>query len=361
MALRWRGDQQQRPVGHPGDRPACRAWQVRPLVRVRRAGHGSRGPPVIPVSVRADDAHLGPERLDAAHRPRRHRVDQLRRALPRRPNLRLPRPHHQGPGGLERGDELGEQGRAQLQPRSPHGARPALRGRSGIRRRREGPLGLLGGRRDRGGQSDRSLHRPVEGPPARPSWPVLPGKGPHQYSRCPQGHPVIIQAGGSEAGLELAARTADVVFSVVQELSAARRAYRDLKGRMAKYGRTPDQITVLPGVMPIIGSTEAEARDKLSRLQSWLTPTNALTLVTSRIGYDVTGFPLDGPVPAPPPDASSRTFSHVLYETARRENMTLRDLYNLTAAARGHWVLCGTRSEERRVGKECSLTCRSRW
>jgi alkanesulfonate monooxygenase SsuD/methylene tetrahydromethanopterin reductase-like flavin-dependent oxidoreductase (luciferase family) len=56
----------------------------------------------------------------------------------------------------------------------------------------------------------------------------------------------------------------------------------------------------------------------------------------------VTGFPLDGPVPAPPPDASSQTFSRVLYETARRENMTLRDLYNLTAAARGHWVLCGT-------------------
>jgi N-acetyl-S-(2-succino)cysteine monooxygenase len=75
-------------------------------------------------------------------------------------------------------------------------------------------------------------------------------KGPINMARCPQGHPVIIQAGGSEAGLELAARTADVVFSVVQELSAARRAYRDLKGRMAKYGRTPDQITVLPGVMP---------------------------------------------------------------------------------------------------------------
>src|SRR5437016_4970155 len=111
---------------------------------------------------------------------------------------------------------------------------------------------------------------------------------------------------------------------------------------MAKYGRTPEQITVLPGVMPIIGSTEAEARDKLSLLQSWLTPTNALTLVTSRIGYDVTGFPLDGPVPAPPPDASSQTFHYVLYEMARRENMTLRDLYNLTAAARGHWVLCGT-------------------
>jgi FMN-dependent oxidoreductase (nitrilotriacetate monooxygenase family) len=167
-------------------------------------------------------------------------------------------------------------------------------------------------------------------------------KGPINMARCPQGHPVIIQAGGSEAGLELAARTADVVFSVVQELSSAKIAYRDLKTRVARHGRTPEQVAVLPGVMPIIGSTEVEARDKLSRLQSWLTPTNALTLVTSRLGYDVTGFPLDGPVPAPPPADVSHAFSRVLYEHARRENMTLRDLYNLTAAARGHWVLCGT-------------------
>src|SRR5262249_40825884 len=81
---------------------------------------------------------------------------------------------------------------------------------------------------------------------------------------------------------------------------------------------------------------------KLSKLQSWLTPTNALTLVTSRIGYDVSGYPLDGPVPPPPPSEGGRTFHHVLYEKARRENMTLRDLYNLTAAARGHWGLCRT-------------------
>ena len=167
-------------------------------------------------------------------------------------------------------------------------------------------------------------------------------KGPMSMARSPQGHPVIIQAGGSESGLELAARTADVVFSVVQELDGAKAAYGNLKSRLAKYGRTPDRIAVLPGVMPIIGSTEAEARDKLSLLQSWLTPTNALTLVTSRIGYDVTGFPLDAPVPAPPSGGNSQTFSRVLYDYARRENMTLRDLYNLTAAARGHWVLCGT-------------------
>jgi N-acetyl-S-(2-succino)cysteine monooxygenase len=168
-------------------------------------------------------------------------------------------------------------------------------------------------------------------------------KGPINMARSPQGHPVIIQAGGSPSGLDLAARTADVVFSVVQELPSARAAYADLKGRMAKYGRTPDQLAVLPGVMPIIGRTEAEAKEKLSRLQSWLTPTNALVLVSGRIGYDVTGYPLDGPVPAPPPgETGSQTFHKVLFEAARQQNMTLRDLYNLTAAARGHWVVCGT-------------------
>lgn len=167
-------------------------------------------------------------------------------------------------------------------------------------------------------------------------------RGPLNMARCPQGHPVIIQAGGSPSGLELAARTADVVFSVVQELAPAKAAYADLKGRMARYGRAPDEIAVLPGVMPIIGASEAEAREKLAKLQSWITPTNAVTLVASRIGYDVSGHDLDGPVPPPPKSEGSRTFHNVLYEMARRENMTLRDLYNLTAAARGHWVITGT-------------------
>src|SRR3954468_21986353 len=85
-------------------------------------------------------------------------------------------------------------------------------------------------------------------------------KGPVNMARSPQGYPVIIQAGGSPSGLDLAARTADVVFSVVQELEPAKNAYADLKARMAKFGRAPHEISVLPGVMPIVGASEAEAR-----------------------------------------------------------------------------------------------------
>src|SRR5205823_6115586 len=150
-------------------------------------------------------------------------------------------------------------------------------------------------------------------------------KGPMNIARRPVWHPVIIQAGGSPSGLELAARTADVVFSVVQELESAKQAYADLKGHMAKYGRSPEHLAVLPGVMPIVGRTEAEAKDKLDLLQSWLTPTNALVLVSGRIGYDVTGYDLDGPVPAPPPgETGSQTFHKVLADAARHQNMTLR-------------------------------------
>jgi alkanesulfonate monooxygenase SsuD/methylene tetrahydromethanopterin reductase-like flavin-dependent oxidoreductase (luciferase family) len=101
-------------------------------------------------------------------------------------------------------------------------------------------------------------------------------------------------------------------------------------------------MAILPGVMPIVGRTDAEAKAQLDRLQSWLTPTNALTLVSNRIGHDISGYPLDGPIPALPPSNNSQSFARTLLDLARREKMTLRDLYNITAAARGHWVICGT-------------------
>ena len=85
-------------------------------------------------------------------------------------------------------------------------------------------------------------------------------RGPLNVSRSPQGRPVVAQAGSSETGRELAAKTADVVFTAQTELADARDFYADVKGRTARYGRTPDDVKIMPGITPVIGRTQAEAR-----------------------------------------------------------------------------------------------------
>ncbi|MDX2159456.1 MAG: LLM class flavin-dependent oxidoreductase [Hyphomicrobiaceae bacterium] len=168
-------------------------------------------------------------------------------------------------------------------------------------------------------------------------------RGPLNMERPATGEPLLIQAGGSDPGQELSARVADIVFSVVNgDKHEAKAAYDGLKARLPKYGRAPEDLVLMPGVMPIIGRTEAEAKSQLDRLQGWVSPTNALRLVSVRLGLDLSGYPLDAPVPELPPDANSQSFARTLFAMARRQNMTLRDLYNIAAAARGHWVLCGT-------------------
>ena len=169
-------------------------------------------------------------------------------------------------------------------------------------------------------------------------------KGPLNIERSRYGDPLIIQAGGSAPGQELSARTADLVFSVVNgDRESAKAAYDSLKARVVKHGRAPDAVSILPGLMPIIGESNEAAKEQLDKLQSWLTPTNALALVSNRIGHDISRYPLDGPVPEFPAATNrGQSFSVALLDMARREKMTLRDLYNVTAAARGHWVLCGT-------------------
>lgn len=167
-------------------------------------------------------------------------------------------------------------------------------------------------------------------------------RGPLNIPRTPQGRPLILQAGGSAPGLDLAARTADVVFSVVQQVEEAREQYAALKGRLPAQGRRAEDVAVLPGVMPVVGRTEREALDKLAALQSFVDSSNALQLLSDRFGTDMSRFDLDGPVPALELPDTYHSFARALLGKAQREGMSLRDLYNLTAAARGHWVLCGS-------------------
>jgi len=168
-------------------------------------------------------------------------------------------------------------------------------------------------------------------------------RGPLNIPRSAQGHPVVVQAGSSVPGRELAARTAEIVFTLQQTQSAAAAFCADLKGRMAKYGRHPDQLKVMPGLFIMVGRTEAEAREKYEELQSLVHPKVGLSLLSNLIGgFDLSEYPLDGPLPELPKTNSGQSHQNALVDRARRDGLTIRQLYLATVGGRGHWELVGT-------------------
>ncbi|MDM9624717.1 LLM class flavin-dependent oxidoreductase [Rhizobium sp. S152] len=168
-------------------------------------------------------------------------------------------------------------------------------------------------------------------------------RGPLNVARSPQGHPVLVQAGSSEPGKELAARTAEVVFTAHQTFDDARTFYADLKGRLGKYGRHPDDLKVMPGIFPVIGRTIAEAEEKFEEIQELIHPVVGLALLSGMTGgVDLSTYPLDGPVPALPETNASKSRQRLLLDLAHRENLTIRQLYLRIAGARGHRQIVGT-------------------
>lgn len=168
-------------------------------------------------------------------------------------------------------------------------------------------------------------------------------RGPLNVGRSPQGHPVIVQAGASEDGKELAAATAEVIFAAQQTLADAQGFYADVKGRMARYGRDPDHLKIMPGIFPVVAPTESEARAKFDYYQSLIHPEIGLAqLQTVLGGFDLSGYPLDGPLPPLPETNGPKSRRELMIDLARRENLTIRDLYLRIAGARGHWQVVGT-------------------
>jgi N-acetyl-S-(2-succino)cysteine monooxygenase len=167
-------------------------------------------------------------------------------------------------------------------------------------------------------------------------------KGPLNVSRPPQGYPVIIQAGASETGKDLAASIAEVVFAVQQDMQVSRKLVDDLRARAEKFGRNPDHLKVLPGVCPIIGESEADAKAKLRMLGEFSDPASALKVLSERLGQDLSSYPLDGPVPTLPPSTIMQGHAVTLSALAKKNNMTLRELRDYAAAAMGHRLLIGT-------------------
>jgi FMN-dependent oxidoreductase (nitrilotriacetate monooxygenase family) len=171
--------------------------------------------------------------------------------------------------------------------------------------------------------------------------------GPLNISRPPQGYPVIVQAGASDAGRELAARTAEVIFTAWQTLEEAQAFYRDVKGRLARYGRHPDELKIMPGISPVVGRTHEEAQAKLRSLQELIHPAVGLNILQRYFpGVDLTNYDLDGP---PPPFAQSTNGNTsrlaLVSELAQREKLTLRQIYERLAGARGHRVVVGSPQE----------------
>lgn len=172
-------------------------------------------------------------------------------------------------------------------------------------------------------------------------------KGTLDAPSTPQGHPVIVQAGSSEAGKELAAKTAEVIFTAWQTLEDAQAFYKDVKGRLAKYGRNPEDLKILPGAFIVVAETEEEAIAKHQQLNNYITPEVGLAYLSGFTGVDLSEHDFEGPIPDFNGQQIDGTNPNIRTSIVKgiveaKGLTTLRELYNNIAGARGHREIIGT-------------------
>nr|WP_296769352.1 LLM class flavin-dependent oxidoreductase [Rhodococcus sp. (in: high G+C Gram-positive bacteria)] len=165
-------------------------------------------------------------------------------------------------------------------------------------------------------------------------------------ARSPQGYPLLVQAGSSTDGRAFAAQYAEAIFTAQQTLADAQEFYSDIKARTLTFGRDPEAIKVLPGIVPVIGSTEAEAQAKDAELESYIVHEFAQRQLAELLKVPLEELPLDGPLPADlPPEASiegAKSRYTLIVDLARRENLTVRQLIGRLGGGRGHRTFTGT-------------------
>jgi FMN-dependent oxidoreductase (nitrilotriacetate monooxygenase family) len=171
---------------------------------------------------------------------------------------------------------------------------------------------------------------------------VLDHKGPHFSVRGPlniarpvQGWPVIVQAGASEAGRQIAAETAEMVFAAGGPMADAQRFYADVKGRMEAAGRNRDHMKILPGALVVVGETMEEARRKRDLLDSLVHPDSGMGSLSIALGCDASQFDLDGPLPEIPETNQSKSSRQRVVDRARRDNLTVRQLAQIAGGYGG--------------------------
>jgi FMN-dependent oxidoreductase (nitrilotriacetate monooxygenase family) len=156
--------------------------------------------------------------------------------------------------------------------------------------------------------------------------PYLSVRGPLNIARPIQGWPVVVQAGASEAGRQLAAETAEVVFAAGSRLADGQAFYKDVKSRMEAFGRDRDHLKILPGAFVVVGSTVEEAREKRARLDSLVHYESAIASLSIALGHDASRFDPDAPLPEIPETNASQSARERVIALGRRDGLTVRQL-----------------------------------
>jgi FMN-dependent oxidoreductase (nitrilotriacetate monooxygenase family) len=151
-------------------------------------------------------------------------------------------------------------------------------------------------------------------------------RGPLNIARPVQGWPVIVQAGSSEAGKQIAAETAEAVFAAPRTLDDGKRFYADIKGRMQKLGRDPHHLKILPAAFVVVGDTLEEAAETRARLDTFVHYDSGIASLSIALGHDVSGFDPDGPLPEIPDTNASKSARQRVLDWAREEQLTIRQL-----------------------------------
>jgi FMN-dependent oxidoreductase (nitrilotriacetate monooxygenase family) len=167
-------------------------------------------------------------------------------------------------------------------------------------------------------------------------------RGPLNIPRGPQRYPVLFQAGTSPAGIDLAAGCADAIFTVQQSMESGRAFAAQVRAAAIRHDRDPGSLLVLPGIVPYLGSTEAEATRFKQELDDLADPDRGLADLSIMLGLDLTDSAIDGPVPNLEGGSKRDGRANVLREIGRRDGMTLRQLIRQTGGSRGHQILVGT-------------------
>jgi FMN-dependent oxidoreductase (nitrilotriacetate monooxygenase family) len=150
--------------------------------------------------------------------------------------------------------------------------------------------------------------------------------GPLNIARPVQGWPVIVQAGASDSGRQLAAEVAEMIFAAGGPMADARAYYADIKSRAAKAGRDPALIKILPGALVTVAESDEAAREKRAHLDSLVHPDSGMGALSIALGVDARGFDLDAPLPEIPETNQSQSGRQRVLERARRDKLTVRQL-----------------------------------